>query len=106
MPLPTTRLALERLLVRRARQRAASIVRAKKITEKKPEILTAEREVPQALRRYDAVAVKRLIAAGERRGYITFEDANQVLPESEVSADDIEAIVEAIYNLGFELREG
>lgn len=101
MPLPTTRLALERLLVRRARQRAAAIVRAKKITEKKPEALIAEREVPPALRQYNAGAVKRLIAVGQRRGYVTFEELNRVVGELEVSAEDIEAIFEAFSGLGF-----
>jgi hypothetical protein len=105
MLLSTRRLALERLLVRRARQRAAAIVRAKNITANKPEVRATEREVPQALRRYNVVAVKRLIAAGKRRGHVTFEEVNRVLPDSEVSADDIEAIIEAFYNLGFEVRE-
>jgi len=41
----------------------------------------------------------------KRRGYVTFEEANRILPESEVSAAGIEAMVEAIYNLGFELRQ-
>jgi hypothetical protein len=105
MPFPTTRLALDRLLLRRARQRAAAIARANGIAERTSQPHATESAVPQALRQYNAVAVKHLVAAGKRRGYLTYEELNNILPESDVSADEIETLVEAIYDLGFELRE-
>jgi hypothetical protein len=55
------------------------------------------------LRRYNAVAVQHLLAACKRRGYVTYDKANSVPPKSGVSAQDMQAaVVEAIYDLGFE----
>jgi RNA polymerase primary sigma factor len=106
MPLDTTKLALERLLARRARQRAASLGRAKESSERAPRPPTTPHvSLPAALRKYSDGAVRRLLATGKLRGYVTFEEANNILPESEVSSEEIEVLIEAIYELGFELRE-
>ncbi len=51
------------------------------------------------------LTVRRFLATGKRWGYVTFEEANNVLPESEVSSEEIEALIAAIDELGFELRE-
>jgi RNA polymerase primary sigma factor len=90
---------------RRARQRAAAMERAKEIAGRNSQVATPQSAVPLALRQYNTVAVARLIAAGKRRGYVTYEDLNKILPASEVSADEIEAVFEAILDLGFEARE-
>jgi hypothetical protein len=105
MLLPTTRLALERLLLGRARQRAANIVRAKDIAEKMAQVGTAHIAEQRVLRQYNAVAVKHLVAAGKRRGYVTYAEANSVLPRSGASEEDMVAIINAIFDLGFDLKE-
>ena len=107
MPFDTRKILLERLLARRTRQRAASVARAKQSLQGAPAHVDvpAEVVVPAALRKYNAASVRRLIATGKRRGYVTYEDANAVLPESEISASEIEAFMEAIIQLGFEMRE-
>ena len=60
---------------------------------------------PAALRKYNDAAVRRLIASGKRRGFVSFEEANDILPAPEISADEIGACMEAIIGLGFEMRE-
>lgn len=40
---------------------------------------------------------------GKHRGYVSYDELNNILPETEISAEDIEAIVDAISELGIEL---
>jgi hypothetical protein len=42
---------------------------------------------------------------GNRRGYVTFDAVNDILPTSEISSEEIEAVLEAIFGLGFKLAE-
>jgi Sigma-70 factor, region 1.1 len=106
MPLETRRIALQRLLTKRARQRAASIARAKEtsLTTRRP-AGTPCVAVPAAFRKYDNAGVRELIAVGKERGYVTYDEVNRILPESHVSAEELESVIEAIYQLGFELTE-
>ena len=49
--------------------------------------------VEQHLRRLKGVqsaAVKRLVAKGKERGYITFDELNAVLPQDQMSSEQIE----------------
>ncbi len=45
-------------------------------------------------------AVKRLIKAGKSRGYVTYDELNEVLPPDEVSPDQIEDIMTMFSDLG------
>ena len=106
MPLPTTRIARERLLLRRARQRAALIARLKEVGETTPRPTLAPRlSIPPVFCNYNAAAVGRLLVLGHRRGYVSFDELNDVLPESEISTEEIEGIISAIYDLGIKLTE-
>lgn len=103
MPFLTTRIALERLVQRRAR-RAAAIMRAKAVAERKPQVGPTDSAVPLALRKYNVVAVRRMLAAGKRRGYVTIGEAMTVMPKSGASEEDMVAVVNAIYELDLELE--
>jgi RNA polymerase primary sigma factor len=61
--------------------------------------------VAAGLLKYDDCAVRQLPAAGRRRGYMTFDELNDMLPASEISAEEIEAVFEAICGLGIEVTE-
>jgi hypothetical protein len=50
------------------------------------------------------VAVRRVLAAGKRRGYVTIGEAMTVLPKSGASEEDMVAVVDAIYELDLELE--
>lgn len=106
MPFDTRTILLERFLARRTRQRAASVARAKESLRGATRVdMPVQVVVPAALRKYNEASVRRFIASGKLRGYVTFEEANDILPESEISTDDIAALLEAIDGLGFELSE-
>ena len=36
---------------------------------------------------------------GNRRGYVTFDEVNDILPTSKISSEEIEAVLEAIFGL-------
>jgi hypothetical protein len=40
-----------------------------------------------------SIAVNHLLVTGMRRGYVTYEELNNILPVSDVSADEIEALL-------------
>jgi hypothetical protein len=42
---------------------------------------------------------------GNRRGYVTFEEVNDILPTSEISSEEVDAVLEVIFGLGFKLTE-
>jgi hypothetical protein len=107
MPFDTRKILFERFVVRRTRQRAASAARAKESLRSAIAHVEVPVQVvvPATLRKYHDASVRRLIASGKRRGFVTFEEANDILPASEISPEEIEAFIEAIIGLGFELRE-
>lgn len=49
--------------------------------------------------------VKRLIARGKQRGYITYEELNEVLPEDKFVSEQIEDIMSMISELGINIVE-
>ncbi len=93
MPLDTRKLALEQFLARRARRRNATIARGTERSQAvrrataTPDVAVAPIHVPvpAALRRYNGPAVRRLLMVGNRRGYVTFDEVNDILPTSEIS---------------------
>jgi Sigma-70 factor, region 1.1 len=101
MPIGTTRLALTRLLKRRARQRSAAVARARDVLVGGFTAPAARRiVVPAALRICNEAAVRRLLMAAERRGFATYDEVDEILPTGELSCDQIEAIVDALHSLG------
>src|SRR5690242_102472 len=102
MPFDTRKILLEQFLARRTRQRAASVARANESLQGHVE-MPVQVVVPVALRKYNDAAVRSLIASGKRRGYVTFKEANAILPDSELSIDEVETFMTAIIELGFEM---
>jgi RNA polymerase primary sigma factor len=48
--------------------------------------VTAEHDVETTLLDVQTAAVKRLVARGKERGYITFDELNQILPPDQNSS--------------------
>ena len=48
-------------------------------------------------------SVKRLIAKGKQRGYLTYEEMNEGLPDEAVSPDRLDSLLMALDELGIEL---
>ncbi len=53
-----------------------------------------------------SAAVKRLIAKGKERGYITFDELNAVLPAEQNSSEQIEDIMSMLSEMGIQVVEG
>src|SRR6195952_330182 len=53
----------------------------------------------------NAVAVKRLIAKGKERGYITFDELNAVLPSEQNSSEQIEDVMSMLSEMGIQVVE-
>jgi len=53
----------------------------------------------------NAVAVKRLIAKGKERGYITFDELNAVLPSDQNSSEQIEDVMAMLSEMGIQVVE-
>ncbi len=51
-------------------------------------------------------AVKRLIARGKERGYITFDELNQILPPDQNSSEQIEDVMANFSEMGIQVVEG
>ncbi|QUS35480.1 RNA polymerase sigma factor RpoD [Falsirhodobacter algicola] len=50
-------------------------------------------------------AVKRMIAEARERGYITYEQLNTIMPQDQVSSDQIEDMMAMLSEMGIEVRE-
>ncbi|GGC19983.1 RNA polymerase sigma factor RpoD [Novosphingobium marinum] len=50
-------------------------------------------------------SIKKLIARAKRRGYITYDELNEALPQGEMSSDQIEDIQSAISEMGVQIVE-
>ena len=50
-------------------------------------------------------AVKRMIAEGRDRGYITYDQLNTVLPPEQVSSDQIEDVMSMLSEMDFRVVE-
>ena len=49
--------------------------------------------------------VKKLIARGKKRGYLTYVELNAALPQDEMSSEQIEDIMSAISDMGINIVE-
>jgi len=50
-------------------------------------------------------AVKKLIARGKKRGYITYDELNEALPQDQMSSEQIEDVMSALSDMGVNLVE-
>ncbi len=50
-------------------------------------------------------SIKKLLAKGKRRGYLTYDELNDALPQGEMSSDQIEDIQSAISEMGVQIVE-
>lgn len=50
-------------------------------------------------------AIKQLLAQGKKRGYITYEELNEVLPEEKLNSEQIEDIMVMISDMGINVVE-
>ncbi|MBU7590354.1 MAG: RNA polymerase sigma factor RpoD [Sphingopyxis terrae] len=49
--------------------------------------------------------VKKLIARGKKRGYLTYDELNEALPQDQMSSEQIEDIMSAISDMGINIVE-
>jgi len=66
---------------------------------------TAEQDVETTLLDVQSAAVKRLIAKGKERGYITFDELNAVLPSDQNSSEQIEDVMAMLNEMGMQVVE-
>jgi RNA polymerase primary sigma factor len=67
---------------------------------------TAEADADTTLLDTQSAAVKRLIARGKERGYITFDELNAVLPPDQNSSEQIEDVMAMLSEMGIQVVEG
>ncbi len=66
---------------------------------------TAEQDVETTLLDVQTAAVKRLIARGKERGYITFDELNAILPPDQNSSEQIEDVMANFSEMGIQVVE-
>src|SRR6202041_916793 len=66
---------------------------------------TAEHDVETTLLDVQAAAVKRLVAKGKERGYITFDELNAILPPDQNSSEQIEDVMANFSEMGIQVVE-
>jgi RNA polymerase primary sigma factor len=66
---------------------------------------TVEQDVETTLLDVTTVAVKRLIAKGKERGYITFDELNAILPPDQNSSEQIEDVMANFSEMGIQVVE-
>src|SRR6201996_1911015 len=68
--------------------------------------VTAEQDVETTLLDVQTAAVKRLVARGKERGYITFDELNAILPSDQNSSEQIEDVMANFSEMGIQVVEG
>ena len=66
---------------------------------------TAEQDAETNLLDVQTAAVKRLIARGKERGYITFDELNAILPPDQNSSEQIEDLMASLSEMGIQVVE-
>ena len=69
------------------------------------ETAPADQDADTTLLDTQSAAVKRLIARGKERGYITFDELNAVLPPDQNSSEQIEDVMAMLNELGMQVVE-
>jgi RNA polymerase primary sigma factor len=76
----------------------------------KPSVATdavsTDQDADTSLLDSQSAAVKRLIAKGKERGYITFDELNAVLPPDQNSSEQIEDVMAGLSEMGIQVVEG
>src|ERR1700722_10424572 len=67
--------------------------------------VTADQDVETTLLDVQTAAVKRLIARGKERCYITFDELNQILPPDQNSSEQIEDVMANFSEMGIQVVE-
>ena len=49
--------------------------------------------------------VKKLLAKAKRRGYLTYDELNEALPQDQMSSEQIEDVMSAINDMGVQIVE-
>ncbi|APH55611.1 RNA polymerase sigma factor rpoD [Granulibacter bethesdensis] len=70
------------------------------------ESASSEQDVETTLLDTQSASVKRLIARGKERGYITFDELNAVLPSEQNSSEQIEDVMANLSEMGIQVVEG
>ncbi len=70
------------------------------------ETAAPEAEADTATLDIQSASVKRLIARGKERGYITFDELNAVLPSEQNSSEQIEDVMSMLSEMGIQVVEG
>ena len=69
------------------------------------EATATEQDADASLLDTQSAAVKRLIARGRERGYITFDELNAVLPPDQMSSEQIEDVMAVLSEMGIQVVE-
>jgi RNA polymerase primary sigma factor len=69
------------------------------------ETATAEQDSDASLLDTASAAAKRLIAKGKERGYITFDELNSILPQDQMSSEQIEDMMANLNEMGIQVVE-
>ena len=67
--------------------------------------VTTEQDADTTLLDVHSAAVKRLIAKGKERGYITFDELNLVLSPEQASSEQIEDVMAMLSEMGIQVVE-
>jgi RNA polymerase primary sigma factor len=70
-----------------------------------PDAVAAEQDSDTTLLDSQSAAVKRLIARGKERGYITFDELNVVLQPEQTSSEQIEDVMAGFSEMGIQVVE-
>jgi RNA polymerase primary sigma factor len=70
------------------------------------ETATVEQDADAASLDVQSAAVKRLIARGKERGWVTFDELNAVLPSDQNSSEQIEDVMSSLNEMGIQVVEG
>ena len=65
----------------------------------------ADQDADSTLLDTQSAAVKRLIARGKERGYITFDELNAILPPDQMSSEQIEDMMAMLSEMGIQVVE-
>src|SRR5690349_9633373 len=78
---------------------------ATKTTEKTEAETTDAPQTDSPLLDLSDQAVKRMIKLAKKRGYVTYEELNEVLPSEEVTSEQIEDILAMLNEMGINVIE-
>jgi RNA polymerase primary sigma factor len=102
----TTKAAAPNLNAPRAAAAKAAAAKAKANKDEAPEKDAAEAPTPDSpLLDLSDAAVRRMIKLAKKRGYVTHEQINAVLPSEEVTSDQIEDVFAMLNEMGINVVE-